>query len=191
MGHEMTTSERQFKSMPFQTDPSFAVRANRVVFSILLIALVAWPSIGEETYRTWTSAGGARVSATFVELNRDTVVSKKENGKAVRILLSQIIEEDRELVFQLVGKAGPTRFRSSPVRRRYNCRRLPMDSNIQSYEIHGPWRARSIFISMKKSGVHVSHILGKPGKSPWQGYEYQFMWADSKTELGPVCIQVK
>ena len=62
----------------------------------------------KETSRTWTSADGRfTVAATLVEVVREEVVLRKEDGAVVRIFLDKLSDSDRTFIEQLPAKQTP------------------------------------------------------------------------------------
>lgn len=69
---------------------------------LLVFAVIGVPSWADEL-RTWTdSTGRFKVEAEFIECEDDVLLLRKENGKAIRMPLDKLSEEDRQYVEQRI-----------------------------------------------------------------------------------------
>ena len=74
----------------------------------LLLSLAPLVCLGEQEMRAWTNTQGKSLQATLTQVQGQSVLLKRDNGKEVKIPLSQLSQEDRDYVQEQAGSLPST-----------------------------------------------------------------------------------
>jgi len=78
---------------------------SRIALGLWIVMACVWVA-GAQKPRTWSSTGGATVTASYAGFENGVVVLKQEDGKLLQIDVRMLVPDDQEAVRKLALAAG-------------------------------------------------------------------------------------